>query len=160
MTKRIRARKTQSAVGYIRRSTDRQEQSLGDQQRVIDVYALEAGYEVVVVDNLSNSKSDSLSRIEELTGRNMQFHLADLRDTVALKDLFDDEKIDAVIHFAGLKAVRRDLWILFLVALLARGAALAWFLTRSVPLSLDSVDYLACARALLGTAGELEEVKE
>ena len=69
------------------------------------VLLLEAGYEVVVADNLCNSKSDSLSRIEEMTGRDIQFHLADLRDSAALKDLFDGEKIDAVIHFAGLKAV-------------------------------------------------------
>ncbi len=66
---------------------------------------LEAGFDVVVVDNLSNSKSDSLSRIEEMTGREIQFHLADLRDEKAMKDLFDGEQIDAVMHFAGLKAV-------------------------------------------------------
>ena len=69
------------------------------------VLLLEAGYRVVVVDNLCNSKSESLSRIKELTGKEIQFHLADLRDAAAMKDLFDDEKIDAVIHFAGLKAV-------------------------------------------------------
>ena len=69
------------------------------------VLLLEAGFSVVVVDNLSNSKSDSLSRIEELTGRNIQFHLADLRDAAAMEELFDGESIDAVIHFAGLKAV-------------------------------------------------------
>jgi UDP-glucose 4-epimerase len=69
------------------------------------VLLLEAGYEVVVLDNLSNSRSDSLSRVEELTGREMQFHLADLRDPATLKQLFDGENIDAVIHFAGLKAV-------------------------------------------------------
>ncbi|MBT8065088.1 MAG: UDP-glucose 4-epimerase GalE [Gammaproteobacteria bacterium] len=69
------------------------------------VLLLEAGYQVVVVDNLSNSKSDSLSRIEEMTGRETQFHLADLRNAAEMKDLFDDEQIDAVIHFAGLKAV-------------------------------------------------------
>ena len=66
---------------------------------------LEAGYKVVVVDNLCNSKSDSLSRIEELTGKDIQFHLADLRDAAAMHLLFRREKIDAVIHFAGLKAV-------------------------------------------------------
>ena len=66
---------------------------------------LEAGYTVVVVDNLCNSKSDSLSRIEELTGKDIQFHLADLRDAAAMHLLFKREKIDAVIHFAGLKAV-------------------------------------------------------
>jgi UDP-glucose 4-epimerase len=69
------------------------------------VVLLEAGYHVVVVDNLCNSKSDSLSRVEELTGGEIQFHLADLRDGAAVKDLFDHENIDAVIHFAGLKAV-------------------------------------------------------
>ena len=69
------------------------------------VLLLEAGYKVVVIDNLSNSKSDSLSRIEEMTGRDIQFYLADLRDPAALKALFDGEDIDAVIHFAGLKAV-------------------------------------------------------
>ncbi len=69
------------------------------------VLLLEAGYDVVVVDNLCNSKSDSLSRVEVMTGRAIQFHLADLRDADAVKNLFDQEKIDAVIHFAGLKAV-------------------------------------------------------
>jgi UDP-glucose 4-epimerase len=69
------------------------------------VELLEAGYKVVVADNLSNSKSDSLSRVEELTGKNIQFHLTDLRSTRACKDLFRREMIDAVIHFAGLKAV-------------------------------------------------------
>ena len=66
---------------------------------------LEAGYQVVVVDNLCNSKSDSLSRVEELTGKDIQFHLADLRDMSEVRDLFRREDIDAVIHFAGLKAV-------------------------------------------------------
>jgi len=69
------------------------------------VLLLEAGYDVVVVDNLCNSKSDSLSRVEVMTGREIQFHLADLRDGTAVKNLFDHEQIDAVIHFAGLKAV-------------------------------------------------------
>ena len=69
------------------------------------VELLEAGYKVVVVDNLCNSKSDSLSRVEEMTGHNFQFHLADLRDAAAMQLLFKREKIDAVIHFAGLKAV-------------------------------------------------------
>jgi UDP-glucose 4-epimerase len=66
---------------------------------------LEAGYKVVVVDNLSNSKSDSLSRVEELTGRDIQFHLADLCNADAMDLLFRQENIDAVIHFAGYKAV-------------------------------------------------------
>lgn len=66
---------------------------------------LEAGYKVVVADNLSNSKSDSLSRVEEITGKQIQFHLVDLRSTKAIKQLFRQEMIDSVIHFAGLKAV-------------------------------------------------------
>jgi UDP-glucose 4-epimerase len=69
------------------------------------VELLNAGYEVVVVDNLSNSKSDSLSRVEEITGKEIQFHLTDLRSTRAIKEVFRQEMIDAVIHFAGLKAV-------------------------------------------------------
>ena len=69
------------------------------------VLLLEAGYQVVVVDNLCNSWSESLSRVEELTGKNVRFYQADLRDGAKLRDLFDEEKIDAVIHFAGLKAV-------------------------------------------------------
>jgi len=69
------------------------------------VLLLESGYDVVVVDNLSNSKSESLSRVEALTGRSIRFHLADLRDAPAMEKLFDSEDIDAVIHFAGLKAV-------------------------------------------------------
>ena len=66
---------------------------------------LGAGWKVVVADNLSNSKSDSLSRVEVLTGNEIQFHLTDLRSTKAIKELFRQEMIDAVIHFAGLKAV-------------------------------------------------------
>ena len=54
---------------------------------------LEAGYRVVVVDNLSNSKSDSLSRVEELTGKDIQFHLADLRDMDEVRDLFNHGRI-------------------------------------------------------------------
>ena len=66
---------------------------------------LKAGYKVVVVDNLSNSRSDSLSRVEALTGMDIQFHLADLCNADEMDRLFRQEKIDAVVHFAGLKAV-------------------------------------------------------
>ena len=69
------------------------------------VELLEAGYKVVVADNLCNAKSESLSRVEVLTGNEVQFHLTDLRSTKAIKELFRQEMIDAVIHFAGLKAV-------------------------------------------------------
>lgn len=69
------------------------------------VELLEAGYEVVVVDNLSNSSKVSLSRVKEITGKAITFYEADLLDREALQDIFKKEKIESVIHFAGLKAV-------------------------------------------------------
>ncbi|MBO4347365.1 MAG: UDP-glucose 4-epimerase GalE [Lachnospiraceae bacterium] len=66
---------------------------------------LNAGYEVVVVDNLSNSSRKSLDRVAELTGKQAKFYEADIRDEAALKNVFENEKIDSCIHFAGLKAV-------------------------------------------------------
>jgi len=66
---------------------------------------LYAGYDVVVVDNLSNSKMESLKRVQKLTGKTLEFHLIDLLDQHALNNVFQKSKIDAVIHFAGLKAV-------------------------------------------------------
>lgn len=62
-------------------------------------------HDVTVVDNLSNSSKESLKRVEQITGRDVPFHVFDLRDTVQLDKLFADTKFDAVIHFAGLKAV-------------------------------------------------------
>jgi len=66
---------------------------------------LQAGYEVVVVDNLINSKEESLIRVQELTGKTLEFHKVDLLDRGALDAVFSLGTIDAVIHFAGLKAV-------------------------------------------------------
>ena len=66
---------------------------------------LNAGYDVVVVDNLCNSCRVSLKRVEEITGKPVTFYKADLLDQAAVKHVFDNEKIEAVIHFAGLKAV-------------------------------------------------------
>ncbi len=66
---------------------------------------LNAGYEVVVYDNLSNSSSESLKRVEELTGKSITFYEGDVRDAVSLKAMFEKEGIDAVIHCAALKAV-------------------------------------------------------
>ena len=60
---------------------------------------------VVVVDNLSNSSVESLRRVEEITGQSIPLHEFDLCDHRRLSELFKSEKIDAVIHFAGLKAV-------------------------------------------------------
>lgn len=64
-----------------------------------------AGYEVIVVDNLDNSSSESLKRVEKITGKAVKFYKEDVRDKRALRKIFGENKIEAVIHFAGLKAV-------------------------------------------------------
>ena len=64
-----------------------------------------AGYDVVVLDNLANSSEKSLDRVAQITGKKVPFYKADILDRKALEDLFAKEKIDACIHFAGLKAV-------------------------------------------------------
>ena len=69
------------------------------------VELLEAGFNVVVVDNLSNSNPESLTRVQKLTGKPLAFYEVDIRDKQALSDIFVKEKPDTVIHFAGLKAV-------------------------------------------------------
>jgi UDP-glucose 4-epimerase len=66
---------------------------------------IEAGYEVVVVDNLSNSSQVSLQRVAKLTGKEVKFHRADIQDKAALEAVFAQYSVEAVIHFAGLKAV-------------------------------------------------------
>ena len=63
------------------------------------------GHDVVVIDNLSNSSIEALRRVEEITGRTIPFYEADVRDQNALDNIFAAGDIDAVIHFAGLKAV-------------------------------------------------------
>ena len=69
------------------------------------VELLNVGHEVVVVDNLCNSSEKSLERVEKITGKPVVFYQADILDREALEKIFTAEKIDAVIHFAGLKAV-------------------------------------------------------
>lgn len=69
------------------------------------VELLDAGYEVVVVDNLSNSSKESLKRVEEITGKPVAFYENDIADMDAMDKIFSENDIDAVIHFAGLKAV-------------------------------------------------------
>ncbi len=69
------------------------------------VELLEAGYEAVIVDNLCNSKYTSLERVQQITGKSVEFHQVDLCDIEALDGVFSGGGIDAVIHFAGLKAV-------------------------------------------------------
>jgi len=64
-----------------------------------------AGHEVVVVDNLSNSKYESIKRIQRLAEKSVDFHEADILDRSMLSRIFADNSIDAVVHFAGLKAV-------------------------------------------------------
>ena len=64
-----------------------------------------AGYDVVVLDNLCNANPKVLDRIEAITGKKVPFYKADIRDREALNEIFDKESIDSVIHFAGLKAV-------------------------------------------------------
>ena len=66
---------------------------------------LDAGYEPVIVDNLSNSKKAVLDRLARITGRNLTFYEGDILDQALLEKILADEKIEAVIHFAGLKAV-------------------------------------------------------
>ncbi|HOP47642.1 MAG TPA: UDP-glucose 4-epimerase GalE [Desulfobacteraceae bacterium] len=66
---------------------------------------LNAGYDVAVIDNLSNSREESMIRVQELAGRNIVFHKVDLLDKIGLDKVFGSSQIDAVIHFAGLKAV-------------------------------------------------------
>ncbi len=65
----------------------------------------EAGYDVVVLDNLCNSSEISLERVEAITGKKVPFYKADILDREALEEIFSKEDISAVIHFAGLKAV-------------------------------------------------------
>lgn len=66
---------------------------------------LDAGYEVTVVDNLSNSSEKSLQRVRELTGKNLSFHQVDILDKESLDRVFAANRLDAVVHFAALKAV-------------------------------------------------------
>lgn len=64
-----------------------------------------AGYDVVVVDNLSNSSKKSLERVKQITGKEVTFYEKDILDKVALEEIFEKESIQCCIHFAGLKAV-------------------------------------------------------
>ena len=66
---------------------------------------IHAGYEVVVVDNLVNSSEEAVRRVEKITGAKVPFYQVDILDAPALSQVFEKEKIDSVIHFAGLKAV-------------------------------------------------------
>lgn len=69
------------------------------------VELLNAGYDIIILDNFVNSKPESLKRIKELTGKDFKFYQADIRDEEAMTKVFAENKINAVIHFAGLKSV-------------------------------------------------------
>ena len=72
------------------------------------VELLQTGYDVVVLDNLCNSRRDVLGRIARIAGRPVAFHERDVRDEAALRGIFREHAIDAVLHFAGLKAVEES----------------------------------------------------
>lgn len=69
------------------------------------VELLDNHYEIVVMDNFINSKPEALNRIKQITGKDFKFYEADLLDEAAIETIFAENKIDAVVHFAGLKAV-------------------------------------------------------
>ncbi len=69
------------------------------------VELLDSGYEVVVIDNLSNSSKESLNRVEEITGKKVKFYEGDIADVELMEKIFNENDIFAVMHFAGLKAV-------------------------------------------------------
>ena len=69
------------------------------------VELLNAGYDVVIADNFANSSPKAVKRVEQITGKSVKLYQADVRDKDALSKIFSENKIDAVIHFAGLKAV-------------------------------------------------------
>ena len=69
------------------------------------VELLESGREVVIMDNLSNSKIETVDNISRITGKSVKFYRTDILDTAGMEKIFSENEIDAVIHFAGLKAV-------------------------------------------------------
>ncbi len=69
------------------------------------VELLNQGYEVIVLDNFANSNPEALTRVEEITGKTMKAYHVDLLDRESVKEVFEQNKIESVIHFAGLKAV-------------------------------------------------------
>ena len=69
------------------------------------VQLLQNGYDVAIIDNFSNSKPEVLERIKQITGKTPRFYEGDILDGAKLDMIFDNENVDAVIHFAGLKSV-------------------------------------------------------
>lgn len=75
------------------------------------VELLSAGYDVVIADNLSNSNIEVLNRLKKITGKDVKFYQVDILDRDGMRQVFRENKIDAVIHFAGLKAVGESVQI-------------------------------------------------
>ena len=110
------------------------------------VELLAAGYDVVIVDNLCNSKASVIDRISTIAARRPDFVQADVRDASALRALFAQDRFDAVVHFAGLKAVGESVakplsyydnnvaGILTLTAAMAEAEKAADFLPLAPPL--------------------------
>jgi len=73
------------------------------------VELLNSGYDVIVVDNFSNSKPESLKRVQEITGKHLKFYEVDILDEVALEKVFSENNIEVVIHFAGFKAANESI---------------------------------------------------
>ena len=69
------------------------------------VELIESGYEPIIIDNLSNSKADVVDKVEKITGKRVKFYENDVCDVEALNKIFDENEIEAVMHFAGYKAV-------------------------------------------------------
>jgi UDP-glucose 4-epimerase len=69
------------------------------------VLLLEAGYDVIIIDNLVNSKKEVVDKIKTITNKNLKFYYGDVRNKDLMEKIFNENKIDSVIHFAGLKAV-------------------------------------------------------
>jgi UDP-glucose 4-epimerase len=69
------------------------------------VELMQAGYDLIIIDNFSNSKPESLRRVKEITGKEFKFYEVDLLDRIGIEKVFTENHIEAVIHFAGLKAV-------------------------------------------------------
>ncbi|SHH79401.1 UDP-glucose 4-epimerase GalE [Clostridium grantii] len=75
------------------------------------VELIEKGYEIVVVDNLLNSNEEALNRVKKITGKDFKFYKSDVLDEKAMEEIFSDNNIESVIHFAGLKAVGESVTI-------------------------------------------------
>ncbi|MDQ1000342.1 UDP-glucose 4-epimerase [Neobacillus niacini] len=75
------------------------------------VELLSVGYELIILDNFSNSKPESLNRVQEITGKSFKVYKVDLLDRIGLEDVFSNNDIEAVIHFAGMKAVGESMMV-------------------------------------------------